>query len=110
MAKRSCPRWPGAARASGASACEDDDSVQPVTLAFKSAKNAGDLVGLGQVMTTVIARENDGGFGDIANCILFGLCLLGCALNTLGCLIDSLTHPRPDIFAGLCLATSGSCP
>jgi hypothetical protein len=91
-------------------AWNDDGSVRPLELSFKSAKAAGDLQGLAEVVETTIARANDGPFGDIVDCITLALCLLMCALETLWCLIGSMGKPRPDIFAGLCITISGACP
>jgi len=91
-------------------AWQDDGSVKPLELSFKSSKAAGDLQGLAQVAETTIARANDGWFGDLVDCIELAMCLLNCALETLLCLIGSIGQPRSDIFAGLCITISGSCP
>ena len=92
-------------------AWRDDGAAKPIELSLISAKAGGEATGLAEVMQTTIALVNNNSFwGELGDCISYGLCLLGCALETLWCLVGTLGTPRPDIFQQICMATSGQCP
>lgn len=92
-------------------AWSEEGSAKPMELSLIAEKAAGDLTGLAEVTQTTIALVNNNSFwGELGDCISYGLCLLGCAAETLWCLIGTLGKPGSDILQQICIGISGQCP